>query len=356
MADMSERQEISRRHVLRGAAVSMAAPALLASQRVLAAPEAELVVGNFGGDWAARYERFHERQFQAKNNVRLVYEIANGPSRVAKLIAQRNLPRGTMDVAHLTDSQAYELNLKGILEPLDTSLLPNYENIYPKYRTSYYVSSALTAFIILYNPDKVRQVPTTFMDLWDPQWADRVGISDHHFYHFIIATALTENGSTTQVDAAFPKMMKLRDRVRPRIYPTLEALKAAFKNEEVWIMGSYLNRGLQWERDGMTVSFAYPKEGPIVNAFGASIPKTARNRKLAHAYLNDMLDPKVQGDFCADAFCAPTINNAIMAPEVRAKVDIPEAHRDRVNLIDNEYLGKNQAQWFEWWNKEFKQT
>ncbi|MGD9919962.1 MAG: PotD/PotF family extracellular solute-binding protein [Variibacter sp.] len=353
---MNGDRKITRRGILRAAAFSLAAPALLRSTDEAVAQEAELVVGNWGGDWSQRFERFHERQFQAKNSVKLVYEYAGGPARVAKLVAQQNLPRGTMDVAHLTDANAYELNVKGILEPLDMSLLPNFRHMYPQYQTPYYVRSALTAFIILYNPEKVTQPPTTFMDLWDPRWADRVGIIEQNFYHYIIATALTEGGTPSKLDAAFPKMLELSKSVRPRIYPTLETVKGAFKNEEVWIMGCYLNRGLQWQRDGMTVGFAYPKEGPIVNAFGAAIPKRARNKKLAHAYLNDMLDPKVQGDFCADAFCAPTIDNAIIAPDVREKIDIPAAHRSNVNLIDDAYLAANQAKWLEWWNKDFKRV
>ena len=88
--------------------------------------------------------------------------------------------------------------------------------------------------------------------------------------------------------------------------------------------------------------------------FGAGIPKRATNKDLAYAYLNDMLDPKVQGQFCVDSYYAPTIDNAEISDEIRQKIDIPVEHRDKVNVMDNGYLGANTSRLLEWWNKEFK--
>ena len=63
---------------------------------------------------------------------------AQGP-RKNKLIAERRLPKGTMDIACLSDVDMYDISLSGALETIDESKLPNLKNAVATLRKPYSV-------------------------------------------------------------------------------------------------------------------------------------------------------------------------------------------------------------------------
>jgi putative spermidine/putrescine transport system substrate-binding protein len=341
----------NRRQLLVAGAASAALPLVMPSP-AQAQPK-PVVVGNWGGDWHTRINRIFEKPFEAKGYA-ITHDFGNGPDRKTKLVAQRNLPRGSMDIAHLVDNDAYEMNVKDTLDALDASKIPNWNNIYPTFRTPYYIPYVVAAFVVVYNPEKIIEVPTSFNDMLNPKYAGRVGLVDQTYYQYIMAASLAAGGTVTNVEPGFKKLLDLKKAVQPRIYPAHEQTAAAFKNGEIWITMNYVARALQWSRDGIAVKPVYPKEGTGVSSFGLAIPKRARDKDAAYAYLNQFLDPQMCGEMCTDSLYAPAINNAVLPANLKDIIDYPRAHLDEMKLLDYEYSGQNVSKWLDWWNKEMK--
>ena len=314
----------------------------------------ELVVSNWGGDWSDRTARFIESPLVESTGVKIVRALNMEPERKTKLLAERNLPRGSIDIAHFSAGDAFELNEQGILEQLDISKIPNYANVRSTLRSPYFVPWVFGGVTLAYNPKFIKKAPTSFADLWNPEYSGRLGVLDQSYYNWIYMAALVSGGKMNNVEPGFAKLQEMKRVMKPRIYPTHQHLAAAFANEEVWISANYSARIAQWTKDNVSVQSAYPKEGPVTIVFGATMPQKARNKDAAYMYLNALLDPKGLGAYCEASMYAPATSNAVLSDTLRAAIDFTPGQSAELNHPDFGYQSKNIARWQEWWNKEFK--
>ena len=341
----------SRRSLLIG---GTAAAALVMTGRPALAQSGELIIANWGGDWNDRCVKFVETPLVEKKGIKISRILNLEPERKTKLLAERNLPRGTLSLAQFTLGDAYELNEMGIVEPLDYSKIPNAAAIRPSLRSPYFLPFIVGGVTLAYNPKYIKEPPTSFADLWNVAYAGKLGVLDQSFYNWIYMAALVAGGKMDNVEPGFAKLLEMKKTMQPRIYPTHQQLAAAFASEEIWISANYSARLFQWEKDGVSVKSSYPKEGAITVVFGAIIPKKAPNKDAAYFYLNSFLDPTALGQFCDASMYAPSTTNAIMPPAVKEKIDFTAAQSASLNNVDYAYQAKNLARWLEWWNKEFK--
>jgi putative spermidine/putrescine transport system substrate-binding protein len=318
------------------------------------AQSGELRVANWGGDWNERVIRAFEAPFVTSKGLRVLHDLAPPPERKAKLLTERRLPRGTIDVTWLSDADAYEMDQAGVLEPLDISRIPNWQFIEEKLRVPHIVTWIYGGIVLMYNPNKVPEPPTSFTELWNPRWTGRVGLNDQLYFQYIYAASLSHGGTMGDVSKAFPALLDMRKAVQPRLYPSHQALAAAFQAEEVWISANYSSRIIQWMQEGVPVKWSYPKEGAIFTSFGAGIPKRGLNRDAAYFYLNAMLEPAAIGKISELTSYPASTKNAEMAPDVRARIAFSPNQVQSFNFVDYGYAAKNDSRWVEWWNKEFK--
>ena len=340
-----------RRDLLLGAG---AATALSMIGMPAHAQSGELVVTNWGGDWNDRTVKFIEAPLVESKGIKIVRLLNLEPERKTKLLAERNLPRGTIDITHFSAADAFELNEQGILETLDFAKIPNAKFLRPGLSLPYFLPWVFGGVTLAYNPKFIKTPPTSFADLWNAAYAGKLGVLDQSFYNWIYMAALVGGGKMDNVEPGFAKLLEMKKTMQPRIYPTHQQLAAGFANEEIWISANYSARIAQWAKDGVSVKSAYPKEGAVTIIFGAAMPKKVRNRDAAYFYLNALLDPKGLGAYATASMYAPATTNADLSPEVRAAIDFTPEQTKTLNNTDYGYQAKNIAKWLEWWNKEFK--
>ena len=352
MRSTGTRPALNRRKFIALSGASLVAAPMIAPQSALA-QSGELRVANWGGDWNERVVRAFEAPFINSKGIKIIHELSNPPERKAKLLAERRLPRGSVDVAWLSDADAYEMDQAGVLEPIDQSKIPNWKYIDTKLQVPHIVTWIYGGIVLMYNPNKVPE-PKSFADLWNPKYADRVGINDGIYFQYIYAASLAHGGTMGNVEKAFPALLDLKKAVKPRLYPTHQALAAAFNSEEVWISANYSSRIIQWTKEGVPVKWSYPKEGAIFTSFGAGIPKKGLNRDAAYFYLNEMLEPQAAGKIGELTSYPPSTTNAEMPDEIRKTIAFTPEQIQQFNFVDYGYAAKNDSKWVEWWNKEFK--
>ena len=352
MRSTGTRPALNRRKFIALSGASLVAAPMIARRSALA-QGGELRVANWGGDWNERVVRAFEAPFINSKGIKIIHELSNPPERKAKLLAERRLPRGSVDVTWLSDADAYEMDQAGVLEPIDQTKIPNWKYIDKKLQVPHIVTWIYGGIVLMYNPNKVPE-PKSFADLWNPKYADRVGINDGIYFQYIYAASLAHGGAMGNVDKAFPALLDLKKAVKPRLYPTHQALAAAFNSEEVWISANYSSRIIQWTKEGVPVKWSYPKEGAIFTSFGAGIPKKGLNRDAAYYYLNAMLEPQAAGKIGELTSYPPSTTNAEMPDEIRKTIAFTPEQIQQFNFVDYGYAAKNDSKWVEWWNKEFK--
>jgi putative spermidine/putrescine transport system substrate-binding protein len=283
----------------------------------------------------------------------VVFDVANDTVRKTKLMAERRLPRGTVDIQALTASGSYEMFHNGALETLDFTKIPNAVHILQPLRTVYSIPHIYTGRVILYNPKLIPEKPTSYADLWKPAYAGKIGVIDIQYQTTIESAAMIAGGSLHDYEPGKAKLLELKQ-MGVKIYPTNEAMAQALKTEEVGMCIMWRARGVQWRNAGIPVEIVYPSEGVVLYVTEMAIAKNARNKDAAYAYLNAALDPGPQTAFAKDFGYTPTVDNVTLPPALVADVAFTPAQEKTFLVQDQEYLAKNDPQLQDWWNKVFK--
>ncbi len=315
------------------------------------APGGQITVSNWGGDWNERTVRLMEQPLVERAGIRIIRDLGMEPERKAKLLGERRLRRGTVDVVHLNGSDAFEMFHADVLAELDKAMIGNYADVVPALASPHFVPWLYSGVVILYNPDKVSAPPRSYADLWDARWAGKLGLTNQLYFNYVMMGGVVAAGNVTATEAGLPKLQELKRTVNPRIYATHQQLQAALANGEVDIAVNYKARGLQWINDGLKLQVVYPNEGAISVVFGAGMPKRAPNADAAYFYLNAMLDRKAMADLAAASFYAPANAKAELSAELRTRIDFTAEEQAKLRSPDYAHIAANTAAWLEWWNK-----
>ncbi len=334
---------LTRRGALAGSVAT-----LLAARTARAA--GTLVVANWGGDWNDRTVKFVEAPLVEAKGYRIERMLTLEPERKTKLVAESRFHRGTIDVAHLNDADAFEMEHQGVLATLDAGRMPNYADTVPALRQPFFVPWLYSGVVLAYNTRTVKDPPKSFAELWDKKWTGRLGLTNQLYFMYVMMAGLVEDGSMTSPKAK-ERLAALKALTDPRIYTTHQTLQAGLANGEVDLTVEYKARAAQWAHDGMPLAVTVPREGAIAITFGAALPKLAPDPAGAYLYLNALLDPAAMGQLSAASYYAPANTKAVLSPDLRAAVDFSEAERKALRFPDRDHVAKNTSDWLEWWTK-----
>lgn len=345
--------QIDRRGFLAGAG---GAAALLAGVGAAGAQAKQVIVANWGGDWNDRTVQFFEKPIVEKAGYTVVRDLDAFEQRRTKLIASKRLPKAPFDVAHMDDATVYEMTTMELVDQVDEKAVPRIKDVVQSLRTPYYIPWQYSAWIIGYNPKKVKEAPKSWADLWDPKYKGVVGLSDAHWYHHVECAALKIGKSLENVDLAAVKasMMEWKKAVSPRIYPNHLQIAQALKNEEVIVAPEYKSRNLQFASEGVDVVSAFPAEGGIGISFGMVLPRKRPDPEAANFYCNALLDPEGLVGLVQKSFYSPA-NAKVVLPEAAARqIEFSEAEKKAIHPRNHAWMMKNRNDILDWWNKEFK--
>ena len=336
---------LTRRALLGTAAATALAPRARAAEQV--------IVGTWGGDYGALLASNIDEPLVAPMGIEVLQSVADAPARKARLIAERGARRGTMDVALLSDVDMFEMQQLGLLDALDMGRMANAKNIIPALAKPYAIPQIYSAQVILYNPDKVNPAPTSYADLWDKKYRGRVGFSDLLYAQITATAALVGGGSMSNYEPAKKALLELKA-LDAKVYPSNETLAVALKGEEVWITVMWLARGYQWQKAGINLRHAFPKEGATPILYQGAMPKNAQHKDPAYRYLNAMLDPRAQQGFAAKMGYVPTVTNAKLPEDPMAQIGFTPKEQEAFLLPDYAYVAQHSRDIFDFWNRQFK--
>lgn len=345
------KRHISRRRLIQLMAAGASIPALLPYRAHAAG--GTVVVSNWGGDWNDRTIRFVEKPLLEDNGFRVIRDLAMEPERKAKLLGEKRIRRASVDVIHLNSSDAYEMRQQEVVDDLDMSRIPSYGDIVEELREPYFLPWLYSGVVIIYNKDKVSNPPKSYAELWSPEWAGRVGLTNQLYFNYMLMAGLVAEGGMTHAEEGKPLLERMVAESRPRLYAAHQQLQAGLANGEVDIAVNYKARGLQWVHDGLPLGIQYPEEGAIAVTFGACLATYAQNRDAGYSYLAAMIDPDAMAGLAEASFYAPANSKATLSDELREIIDFTPEERAKMHFLDYAYVAENSAAWLEWWNKSF---
>jgi putative spermidine/putrescine transport system substrate-binding protein len=88
---------------------------------------------------------------------------------------------------------------------------------------------------------------------------------------------------------------------------------------------------------GAPIDMCYPKEGTFVGINCLTLVKGAPDRELGIAFINRMLDRKVQHGLAEATFTAPTVSGLQFKPDVLKYMIYPEAKMEEMKVFTGDW-------------------
>jgi len=284
------------------AAGAIFAPSILRAQEKISG---ELVVDTFGGTYADAVREYIVKPFEAKYGVKVrLSSFGNNAEQLAKLQAGNS----RLDVSSLNGDGVYVAIKGGALLPLRLDNVPNFSDQDPKFKSPAYetgdgnnYSAALVwgDQAMAYNTDMIKDAPDSWAALWDPAYKGRVAVfGANPGPIYMAATALGQDiNNITDLAAIEAKLKELKPNLL-KWWSSGSEMTQLFASGEVWIGDFWRGRVNNLKKEGIPVEYVVPKEGAPAWLDTMVVPKSCENRDAAEAFINLMLDAKVQRNFC----------------------------------------------------------
>lgn len=318
-----------------------------------------LVAATYQGTWEDAHRKILVPAFKnaAKADVTLVPMFA--VDQVARLQAAgpANSP---FDVAILDPGPLITAPKDQLLQEFPADISKNFKDVLPRYQTSgggnWGPIIGLQFVGIAYNPKKITTPPTSWADLWKPEYKGRVGITNMSSTlgtGWMVEIAKMHGGSEADLEPAFKAVKELLPNLGA-IASNLGALGTLFQQGEIDIAPHNLSSIALLQSKGVDVDWVIPKEGSY--AFGASmhvVKNPVSSVELATAYIDAALSTEVQTAMASEPyFVAPVNKNAPLTGILAEKVAKTFDDYEKYIYQDWETISQQRSQWIERFNRE----
>lgn len=313
---------LSRRSVL-GAGI--AAAGVLAMPAILRAQEKSLKVGVYGGYFKKSFDEHIFPEFTKATGI-TVESVAEptGEAWLVQLEQAAKAGQAPADLSMMSQTSTLKGQSTELWQPLDSAkfkhygdLLPQFINKYPDGRVAG-IGAVAWYITLVTNTNVYKEAPKSWDALWDTANADKLGLLALASNSFLLeVTAKTFMGGTNAldtdegIDKAFAKLAEVKPNVR-LWYRDEAQFEQALKSGEI-PMGQYYHdvTGLA-AKDGQPVRSTFPKEGGIQDSGNWVLSRASKKVDEAHAFIDYMSQPAVQGLMSRKVGTAPTLKREVL--------------------------------------------
>jgi putative spermidine/putrescine transport system substrate-binding protein len=326
---------------------------LLTLALVLPVSAEELVVATFGGTFVDNSKKCHAAPFEKATGATVKYVLGSSVQTAAKLRAAGG--RAEFDVAYMDSQIVKQAKGEGLLQRLEPSKIAYWNDLYDVSRDkdAYWVSMMFAGTTIAYNTNLVKTPPTSWADLWKPEFRGKLAIPDisgTSGQQFLMAAARLHGGSLENIDPGFEAIKRLKPNVQ-MMYTQPDQLIPLFERGDIAVAVWYTDRTGAAAAKGVPVAAAYPKEGAIGIVPTVSVPKASRKRELAQKYISALLAPEGQLCFAQAQFAGPNNRKVRLAPELARLVPYGD-NVERMYFPDTDLVAKKFPELSERWGRE----
>ncbi|OZI38260.1 hypothetical protein CAL29_08020 [Bordetella genomosp. 10] len=275
---------------------------------------------------------------------------------LAKLAASKNAP--PYDVIMIDEPGEIAARAQGLLAPLPVDKMPNLARL-PKTLVGaggYGAMAALQAFGIAYNPRTVKQAPTSWEDLWRPEYKGRVLISGPDTtigMTWMVALAKMHGGDERNLEPAWKALEKLKPNIAT-IPPNPGAVGPLFQQGQADIAVGFLGVVEPLRARGVDIAIARPETGWGLVSNIAHLVAGSKLADLGAAYINTLLDAGVQAELAKPPYYSIPSNLDVPFNGTLANVapNLPELLKSRD--MDWAPIAAQRRELIDRFNREFR--
>jgi putative spermidine/putrescine transport system substrate-binding protein len=310
-----------------------------------------LVLASWGGFTRAALKEGLIPHFEKKNNVKIHLDISNSAPRFAKLLAQKANPQ--IDVFLATTEMAYRSIKEGIVDKVDLNTLPNAKHLYKWARRfeEHGPAYGTHATGIGYQVNNVKKPPRKWEELWDKKYQGRLALPNITYSaasYFLIRAAELGGGSMKNIGPGFKKLAELKPAKVFGFFTQWAPLAKAGEFDLVVDLNLFINPQIA---RGLPLGFVFPDDGAFGEVNYVMMTKPTRKRKLAEAFISEMMGAQYQSANAKINNQSPTNNTVKISPELAPKLVYGE-NLKKTRYFDDIYIANHRDEWTERFNIE----
>ncbi|WP_052702924.1 ABC transporter substrate-binding protein [Paenibacillus beijingensis] len=317
-----------------------------------AASPGKLVVTSFGGAYEETQKQFikeFEQEYNAKVEVVTLYSA----DALAKIRAEKG--NQSIDVVQFSGGQEAVAAKEDLIMKLDSTKLTNLNSLYNSALDSngYAPAYAFDALGIIYNEEEIKTPPTSWKDLWNPDYKGSVGlidISNSFGLQFILAAAKMNGGDESNIQPGLDEIKKLIPSAAAIVKSTPE-VGNLFAQGEVTIAAYDAGYAFTFRKQGQPIKFVSPVEGAIGTFISAQVVNGSQNADLAAKFVDFLLRADIQKRFAEANGYAPTNKSVELSADLQAVMPYGEEAVNKMVRLNSDLVNTNKATWTEQWNK-----
>jgi spermidine/putrescine-binding protein len=238
--------------------------------------------------------------FEAETGIKVVYDEFE-----TNEIMYPKIETGAVsyDVVCPSDYMIQKMIENDLLQELDKDNIPNLSNIDEEYLkwaeefdpgNKYSVPYCWGTVGILYNKTMVDEEIDSWSVLWDEKYADNILMQDSVRDAMMVALKSLGYSMNTTDEDEIAQATELLIEQKPLVQAyVIDQVRDKMIGNEAAIGVIYSGEAIYTQRENPDLEYVIPKEGSNLWIDGWVIPKNAKNKENAEAFINYMCDPEV---------------------------------------------------------------
>jgi len=209
------------------------------------------------------------------------------------------------------------------------------------------VPYTLISYALAFNPDTVKNRPNSWADLWRPEFQGKLAFAapgHSEMPALVILAAELAGGHAGDADAGFAKLAQLRPNKTTFFWTDWAPMLKTGDTNSATEFDYYLEA---MKTQGYPVDYVFPSEGAIGSPEMAALVAGTKNREIAQAFMNLMIDPKIQEAFAVRTFQGPTNKTLQLSADVAARMSYGPEKLKRIRFFDPVVSFENRPAWTE---------
>jgi len=321
-----------------------------------AAPVPEIVMSSYGGQLDEPFRWFLADPFERRTGARVTLVPSLSLEVIAKIKASAANP--PFDVIVLDEGPHLQAAADNLVQRLDDRAIPNLAQVYPAYRrvtNGYGVPQAYSVVGLAYNTRKVRTPPTSWRDLFKPEFKGQVGtvnLNSSLGVAFLVMLARLNGGGEANIEPGFAAYKNLMGSVSA-VAPRPGALAALFERDEVAIAPLWNNTILTLRERNLPVDWVVPREGAVVVMSVMNMVANTKQPALAAQFINDAIGRDYQLKAAIQPyFFGPTNRGVNLPSAMRRYLPTRPEEVEQLLSLDWTTINRNRDAWTDRFNRE----
>lgn len=209
-----------------------------------------------------------------------------------------------VDVSHPCSGRIQRWRRAGIVQPIDTSRLSNFGDLFPKLKTlngadvdgQWFIPVEWGNTSVLYRTDLVEVEEESWTILWDERYAGKLSMGEDVTDTAIIAALVAGVANPYDMtDEELAEVKALLQKQKPLLrfyWADNTILEQGLATGEIVAASAWNSSVLALQRQGIPVGYMKPKEGALVWCCGLVLAKDAPQPDKAYELIDAMISPE----------------------------------------------------------------